>query len=93
MKLDFHLRLEQSQKLIMTPQLKMAISMLQYSRMELREYIQQELLENPVLEMREEGEKENDDLTDEEKVEDDEFPWEEYLRDSNLDCSLPHVLP
>ncbi|NMA92676.1 MAG: RNA polymerase factor sigma-54 [Firmicutes bacterium] len=93
MKLDFHLRLEQSQKLIMTPQLKMAISMLQYSRMELREYIQQELLENPVLEMREEGEKENDDLTDEEKVEDDEFPWEEYLRDSNLDCSLPTFYP
>ena len=93
MKLDFHLKLEQTQKLIMTPQLKMAISMLQYSRMELQEYVQQELLENPVLEIQENEEKEREDITAQDKVETDDFPWEEYLRDSSLDSSFASFYP
>ncbi len=93
MRLDFHLKLEQTQKLIMTPQLKMAISMLQYSRIELQEYVQRELLENPVLEIQENGEKEEEDITTPDKTEADDFPWEEYLRDSNLDNSFASFYP
>ncbi|HHX87896.1 MAG TPA: RNA polymerase sigma-54 factor, partial [Firmicutes bacterium] len=93
MKLGFHLKLEQTQKLIMTPQLKMAIAMLQYSRMELQEYVQRELLENPVLEIRENEEKEREELSEQEKVEVDEFPWEEYLRDTSLDSSFTSFYP
>ena len=39
-----------SQQLVMTPQLQQAIRLLQMSRMELTEMVQEELLENPVLE-------------------------------------------
>ena len=40
----------QTQTLIMTPQLQMAIKLLQLSRMELVEKVKQELKENPALE-------------------------------------------
>ncbi len=43
-------QLKLSQQLVMTPQLQQAIKLLQMSRMELAELVQEELLENPVLE-------------------------------------------
>ncbi len=43
-------QLKLSQQLIMTPQLQQAIKLLQMSRMELTELVQEELLENPILE-------------------------------------------
>ena len=43
-------QLKLSQQLIMTPQLQQAIKLLQMSRMELSELVQEELLENPILE-------------------------------------------
>jgi len=43
-------QLRLSQQLVMTPQLQQAIKLLQMSRMELAELVQEELLENPVLE-------------------------------------------
>lgn len=48
MKLRLDLKL--SQKLIMTPQLQQAIKLLQLSRLELQQTLQQQLLENPLLE-------------------------------------------
>jgi len=48
--------LKMSQQLVMTPQLQQAIKLLQLSRMELEEQVQQELLENPILEMEHEAE-------------------------------------
>lgn len=50
MKMNFNLNLVQSQKLIMTPELKQAIEILQYNAMELNEFINEELLNNPILE-------------------------------------------
>jgi len=49
--LNFNLKLEQTQKLIMTPELRQAIQLLQYSSIELNEYLAAELEENPMLEM------------------------------------------
>ncbi|MFW5877064.1 MAG: RNA polymerase factor sigma-54 [Myxococcota bacterium] len=43
-------QLRLTQQLVMTPQLQQAIKLLQMSRMELTELVQEELLENPVLE-------------------------------------------
>ena len=51
MKLGYSLNLEQSQKLIMTPQLRQAIEMLQFNSIELNEYLIKELENNPVLEI------------------------------------------
>jgi len=50
------LQLEQKQELQMTPRLRMAIEMLQYNNQELKEYLQQQLAENPMLEQQEEQE-------------------------------------
>jgi RNA polymerase sigma-54 factor len=43
-------QLRQTQQLVMTPQLQLAIKLLQMSRMELVDLVREELLENPVLE-------------------------------------------
>ena len=50
MALDLRLQQKMVQQLVMTPQLQQAIKLLQMSRMELTELVQEELLENPVLE-------------------------------------------
>ena len=51
MKIAYELTIEQSQKLVMTPDLIQAIRILQYSNLELEEYVQEELLTNPVMEL------------------------------------------
>ncbi len=89
MKLDFQLKLEQTQKLIITPELKLAITLLQYSALELVDYIQEELLNNPVLEIRdpEDEAKDNEirqelpEVRSDSQPEDGGFSWEEYFRD------------
>ncbi len=94
MRLDYNLKLEQTQKLIMTPELKLAITLLQYSAQELQEHVQDALLSNPALEVMEqkesekEGEAENIDENSPEKTREDEFPWEEYFRDMGMDSSF-----
>ena len=50
MAIELRQQLKLSQQLIMTPQLQMAIKLLQLSRLELMETISQELEENPALE-------------------------------------------
>lgn len=50
MRLGYELTIEQTQKLSMTPELIQAIQILQFNHQELTEYVQNELLENPVLE-------------------------------------------
>ncbi|MCA1987153.1 MAG: RNA polymerase factor sigma-54 [Desulfovibrio sp.] len=50
MALELRQSLKLSQQLVMTPQLQQAIKLLQLSRIELLETVQQELLENPFLE-------------------------------------------
>jgi RNA polymerase sigma-54 factor len=48
--LELRLNLKLTQQLVMTPQLQQAIKLLQLSRLELQNSIQQEMVENPVLE-------------------------------------------
>ena len=55
MKLDYNLKLEQTQKLVITPELKLAIALLQSSALDLKEYLEEELLNNPVLEVAEQA--------------------------------------
>ena len=50
MELGYRLTIEQKQKLSMTPELIQAIQILQLTNQELTEYIQNQLLENPMLE-------------------------------------------
>ena len=76
MKLGYDLTLEQSQKLIMTPELRQAIELLQFNSMELKDYISKELEENPILENSNSGE-EFENI--EEYTKDKEVDWKEYL--------------
>ena len=55
MALTPRLDLRQSQSLVMTPQLQQAIKLLQFSSLDLIDYVEQELEVNPLLE-RDEGE-------------------------------------
>ena len=50
MALELRQQLKLAQQLVMTPQLQQAIKLLQLSRLELLETVQQEMLENPFLE-------------------------------------------
>ncbi len=50
MKLGYDLKIEQSQKLVMTPELIQAIQILKFNTQELDSYVQEQLLINPVLE-------------------------------------------
>ncbi|CUH94365.1 hypothetical protein P22_0431 [Propionispora sp. 2/2-37] len=51
MHLDFGLKLETTQKLVMTPQLRQAITILQLSSQDLSTMVEQAILENPMLEV------------------------------------------
>ncbi|MEW6698384.1 MAG: RNA polymerase factor sigma-54 [Bacillota bacterium] len=91
MRLDFGLNLEQTQKLIMTPELRQAITVLQMSSLELTEYVEQQVLENPLLEVREhdgergeeqEASREDGSPATAEKKEFD-LDWVEYFQDSS----------
>jgi RNA polymerase sigma-54 factor len=81
-----------AQQLVMTPQLQQAIKLLQLSRLELTEAINQEMLENPVLEelpeseLEPEAEVRHSDEAEGEKPEQDEdsyddLDWEKFLDD------------
>lgn len=56
MRLEYGLSLQQQQRLIMTQELRQALTVLQLPVLDLERFIQQQLLENPVLEVREEAE-------------------------------------
>src|SRR5690554_6436972 len=83
MRLTQDISIEQQQKLLMTPELRQAIAILQMSTLELSEHVQKELEENPFLEAREEqpeeGEGDNDDDSDNKMEE-----WEEYFNDRDI---------
>lgn len=76
MRLSYDLILEQSQKLIMTPELRQAIELLQFNSLELKEYITNELEENPMLE----SAGANEEFENLDKYKDDnDIDWKEYL--------------
>ena len=51
MRLGYDLTIEQTQKLVMTPELIQAIQILQFNTQELDNFVQEQLLTNPVLEL------------------------------------------
>lgn len=84
MRMGYDLVLEQQQKLIMTPELRLALKILQLPAIELEEYIKQELEENPVLEIVENVQEEKADKPEDKEIKEetsfDEIDWKEYLQ-------------
>ncbi|UCD70651.1 MAG: RNA polymerase factor sigma-54 [Syntrophobacterales bacterium] len=87
------------QQLVITPQLQQAIKLLQLTRVELVDLIQNEIKENPLLEVSELGEEDEakrdhqpEDLVQKEKTPEvkgegegsDDFDWESYVENYNL---------
>lgn len=80
MKVGYNLNLKQTQKLSMTPQLQQAIKLLQFNSLELNEYIKEEMVENPLLEIESNKEKKDSNLDRQEaKNKEDEIDWKEYI--------------
>ncbi|MCK9443203.1 MAG: RNA polymerase factor sigma-54 [Tissierellaceae bacterium] len=75
MRLTYDLTLEQTQKLIMTPELRQAIELLQLNALELREYIDKELEENPLLEITNNAEE----YESIDKYANNDVDWKEYF--------------
>src|SRR4029079_11295637 len=67
--MKLRLVLSLSQKLIMTPQWRQAIKLLQLSRLELQQSLAQHLMENPLLDELPEEAEENGSVTAEEQAE------------------------
>ena len=87
MKLGYDLTIEQTQKLVMTPELIQAIKLLQFNIQELESYVQDQILTNPVLEQETEHEEDQplrERSRDEEPAPAQNEPqdWEEYIRGS-----------
>jgi len=86
MRMGYDLTLQQTQKLVITPELRQAINILQYSAIELSEYLEQAVLENPVLELKEEAPEEAaaaDSEKEKEKEEQFDVDWQEYFQDGS----------
>lgn len=94
MKLGYELTIEQSQKLIMTPELIQAIQILQFNSQELDTYVQEQILVNPVLEQKDNHYPEEERTGTVETFEDGAdfadaqaadagLDWKEYIRNAN----------
>jgi len=93
MRMGYELNIMQTQKLIMTPELRQAIAVLQLSSLELGIYVEEQLQENPLLEIGEdELDKvetgEQDSAASEANEKEYDIDWQEYFHDSS-DLGLP----
>ena len=90
MKLGYELTIEQTQKLVMTPELIQAIQILQFNTLELESYVEEQLLANPMLEKAEKTETGDSHDIEEIKEEtskasDGDFDWAEHFKEREYD--------
>ncbi len=96
MALTARLQQKQSQSLVMTPQLAQSIKLLQYSHIELSEFVQDEIEKNPLLELENENRSISNDLEPEANKTKDESISSEMKLDAgekanDLDASFENV--
>ncbi|HAU31528.1 MAG: RNA polymerase, sigma 54 subunit, RpoN [Desulfotomaculum sp. 46_296] len=82
------IKMEQTQKMMITPGLRQAIMVLQLSMVDLNSYLEQQLQENPMLEFEEESDQQEiGRLASETGLGDDEYEfdpeWQDYFQDSS----------
>lgn len=92
MRLGYDLTIEQTQKLVMTPELIQAIQILQFNTQELDSYVQDQLLTNPVLEQgspntgeTQHQEQASEAASREQSTPDTDIDWKEYLKERQYD--------
>ncbi|MEW6524683.1 MAG: RNA polymerase factor sigma-54 [Bacillota bacterium] len=83
--MSYSLSLQQQQKLVMTPELRQAIAILQMNTLELSQHLEEQLLQNPVLELSEDAYEEGEEAGNHEEPD-----WLEYFGDcSDLGLGPP----
>ena len=90
MRLGYDLTIEQTQKLTMTPELIQAIQILQFNTQELETFVQDELMQNPVLEYdategKKEAEVSKTETLEKKEAEDADFDLREKVREAEYD--------
>ena len=90
MRLGYDLTIEQTQKLTMTPELIQAIQILQFNTQELESFVQDELMQNPVLEYdstesKKEPEVSKTEALDRKEAEDSEIDLREKVKEAEYD--------
>lgn len=93
MRLGYELTIEQTQKLVMTPELIQAIQILQFNTQELECFVEEELLTNPVLEKTDKSDSEEvqseeptpAEETTYEELEATEYDWAEHFKEREYD--------
>ncbi|MFZ5354708.1 MAG: RNA polymerase factor sigma-54 [Bacillota bacterium] len=96
MKMGYELIIEQQQKLVMTPELRLALKILQLPAVELDELIQHELETNPILEVAEEVKEEKGESQSKQELEkkisqkENDIDWKEYLQYQGKSHYLEH---
>lgn len=93
MRMGYDLVIEQQQKLIMTPELKLALKILQMPAVELEELIQHELEVNPVLDLVDENREEKFEVQQKlkKKENEKEIDWKEYLQFQGKSYSIEGI--
>jgi len=77
MRLGFDLTLEQAQKLIMTPELRQAIQILQFTSQELWQYVEKQMESNPLLDI--DPKSKSEENFEDFKNRADDIDWNEYF--------------
>ena len=75
--LEHSINLEQTQRLVLTPELRQAIAILQLGTAELAQYVENEMSENPLLEQSDEGSAESSPVENDSRID-----WVTYLSES-----------
>uniref|UniRef100_A0A7C2E250 RNA polymerase sigma-54 factor n=1 Tax=Ammonifex degensii TaxID=42838 RepID=A0A7C2E250_9THEO len=84
MKTGQEIRLKQTQRFVLGHELRQAMAILQFSAQELADYVEQQLVENPMLELREEGNNEWKETKEADGDQEDyTAEWVEYFCDSS----------
>lgn len=80
MQIGYNLELKQTQKLVMTQELRQAIELLQFNTLELNDYLKEEMENNPLLEIESNNKNKEQDQEsiEEHKEAEEEIDWEKY---------------
>ena len=91
MNMDFSLNLTQEQKLVMTQQMQLSVKLLQMSTYELQQYIDKELQENPVLDVKDPDRLKDDNTIDHKELikylEFDDYSHQSYSKEEDEEVS------
>lgn len=83
MQMGFGLYQQQTLKLVMTPELRQAITILQYSAVDLLDFLRQQATENPILDLSEKTAREMssvDSTMQKETNKQNDIDWKDYIR-------------